>query len=396
MIQIAGGVYLEHCLSPDWHALYGSGGRAAALLGAATDVELHTYVARGNLRSLEAQARSFGYGLHAKEAPVTVAFSYVHPLATPVITPAVHRIQQQPALRIDAEVIVRFGMLEADVVVKGGRVVYDPQSAFAPAPFGQNGSTADALAIVANASELRFMTGEADVATAAAALIRQGAEVVVAKQGPRGATVVTPGGEFAVPAFKGDTVFGIGSGDVFAAAFGLFWGEQRKPPEEAARLASRVTALYCRSRSLPPVEMDAGVIAAQALDEVTAERGKVYLAAPFFTLGQRWMVEEARTNLLAMGLQVFSPIHDVGPGGREVAAADLEGLAECDRVLALVDGGDVGTVFEVGFARARGLFVVALSEAQPITAEPLKMIDGSGCLVVDDFATAIYRVIWKS
>jgi nucleoside 2-deoxyribosyltransferase len=62
--------------------------------------------------------------------------------------------------------------------------------------------------------------------------------------------------------------------------------------------------------------------------------------------------------------------------------------------MALVDGLDPGTVFEIGFARSLGKPVVALAESTG--EEPLKMISGSGCDVVSDFVTAMYRVAWNA
>ena len=126
---------------------------------------------------------------------------------------------------------------------------------------------------------------------------------------------------------------------------------------------------------------------------VKATTGRAYLAGPFSNLAERWLVEEARVHLRSMGLEVFSPIHDVGRGAAEkVTPADLAGLARCDRVLALVDGGDTGTLFEVGYARARNVKVVALAET--LTEEQQKMLLGTGCTVTSDFATGIYKTAW--
>jgi hypothetical protein len=395
VIQIVGGVYFEHCLRPAWHQLFGSAGRAAAILADAADVELHTYVDPQWRRDVEARALAFGFALHAHECPFSISFHYAHPLAIPLISPPLHKIDQQPTLDVHGSVVLRFGMLECDAKISGDRVVYDPQSATNPRPFHANGSTAEHLAIVANVNEATLLTGERDTQAAAQALLRHHkAEVVIIKQGPHGAAVVTAAGSTNVPAYQSEFVFSIGSGDVFAAAFTLFWGEQKLLPPQAAELASRVTALYCGSRALPPQELDAAQLLALPLKKASLAPGQVYLAGPFFTLPQRWLVEEARNHLLAMGLDVFSPIHDVGAGGNEVAEADLEGLGKCDRVLALVDGGDVGTVFEVGYARSTGLFVVALAEA--VAGEDLKMIQGSGCVVVNDFVSSIYRTVWKA
>ncbi len=69
-------------------------------------------------------------------------------------------------------------------------------------------------------------------------------------------------------------------------------------------------------------------------------------------------------------------------------------LETCDRVFAILDGLDAGTVFEVGYARKLGLPVIAYSET--VSAEDCKMIAGSGCQIVNDFATAIYQTAWMS
>jgi nucleoside 2-deoxyribosyltransferase len=134
-------------------------------------------------------------------------------------------------------------------------------------------------------------------------------------------------------------------------------------------------------------------LASLALEPVRATPGRVYLAGPFFTLPQRWLIEEARSHLLSMNLQVFSPFHDVGIGPAEVVApADLEAFDSCDRMLAFADGGDAGTLFEIGYARARNVPVIVLAEAVP--EEQMKMIVGSKCLVTNDFASAIYFTAW--
>lgn len=76
-----------------------------------------------------------------------------------------------------------------------------------------------------------------------------------------------------------------------------------------------------------------------------------------------------------------------------VAEADLAGLEECDRVFAILDGLDAGTLFEVGYARKMGIPVYGYGET--IEPENSKMITGSGCHLIPDFATAIYFAGWK-
>lgn len=391
MITVVGGVYHERCITPDWHQLYGSGGRAAAALSSFTQVNFHTYVGAADLRSLRALASATGFELATVQTPETAGFLYFHPLSVPFITPAI--LPAQPALVVEAETILRFGMLEADAVVHGKRVIYDPQSANAPKAFRENGSSADSLAIVLNRRELELLVGDPNPQTAASTLLlSERADVVVVKSGSLGALVVqSDGSTTRVPAYQTEFVFSIGSGDIFAAAFAAYWALEGLSASVAADLSSRVVARYCESRSaaVPPAE---DVKTWNALP-AKFRPGRVYLAGPFFSMGERWLVEEARAAILGAGLEVFSPLHDVGTGPAEdVAPKDLAGLDQCDRMLALADGADTGTIFEIGYARAKGIPVIVF--ATTLSAESLKMITGSDCVVVDDFCTAIYRTGW--
>lgn len=389
---MVGGVYAERCVEPFWDDVYGSAGRAAAAISASAPVVLATYRATQLEDGLDNLARVYGLTLDGPHVPEGVTFSYIHSLAVPRIAPRPDAIEVHPPIVVQGEVVLRFGMMEGDAVVDARRAVYDPQSAFDPAPFGANGSRADELALILNRLEARKLTGESDPDRAVRRLFEtEGASVVVLKMGGHGAMVATPEGVSRVPAYRSERVFKIGSGDVFSGAFALFWGHEGRAPAEAADLASRATSFYCGTRSLP---LPSGAeLAAMDLAPVAPGGGRVYLAAPFFDLAQRWIVEEARSLLLDMGVDVFSPLHDVGPGsGAVVAPQDLAGLDQASAVLAILNGADVGTVFEVGYAVAKGLPVVAL--AQNMRAEDLKMVDGSGCTVVEDLVSAIYHVVW--
>lgn len=224
-----------------------------------------------------------------------------------------------------------------------------------------------------------------------AILALHAADVLVVKRGPRGASVYTNEAEaIAVPAYRSDKIFKIGSGDVFSAAFAHYWGERLLDPAHAADLASRSVAQFVDGHFLPLRAVDT----AEDCEPAPYFDGRIYLAGPFFDLGQRWLIEEALLTLRSMGAQVFSPLHEVGThlSQTEIAEADLEGLRDCSKVLALLDGVDPGTIFEVGYARALELPVIALAER--VQPEHLTMMIGSGCDVVDDFTTAVYRTLW--
>ncbi len=393
-ITIVGGVYHERCIWPDWDHVYGSAGRAAAALSGHVDaVTLRGYARPEVAAYFAPYARMYGFTFEPAAAELSVSFEYVHSLSVPVIRPAPVMIARHPPIPVSAPVVLRFGMLEGSARVEAERCVYDPQSAFRPEPFETNGSVAKHLAVVANRGEtLALGGGDAPIA-AARALLSRGAEVVVVKSGVEGAYIVEQAGVFHVPAYRTSRVWTVGSGDVFAAIFAAYWGVRGTSPVEAAQLASRAVAAYVDSMSLPaPLP---AVLRESSLPEAVAVSGQVYLAAPFFTPGQRWLVDEARRCRMELGLRVFSPIHDVGAGpASQVAPADLAALEACDAVFAILDGTDSGTLFEVGYARARNKPVYAL--AQTVSEEDLKMVRGSGCHVFDDFVTALHHTAWRT
>lgn len=394
-ITIVGGVYNERCTWPSWDQIFGSGGRAAAALERhVDDVTLCTYAHPSVEAEFRTAAKLYKFELLVTPSPIGISFEYVHCMSTPVVRPPLSRIEEQGSIAIDAENVLRFGMLEGSGKVNAEWCVYDPQSAYHPESFWDNGSKAVHLAIVANRSEITAMAANPSPREAAAILLAKGAEVVVVKSGPAGAYVYTRDGEEAhVPAYRSEWTWTIGSGDVFAAVFAARWAVHHESPHSAAEIASRAVSCYARSMGLPAVPAE-DLIALNCVPASTVE-GKVYLASPFFTLGQRWLVDEARRSLYELGLRVFSPVHDVGPGPAcEVGPKDLAALEGCDRVFAILDGLDAGTIFEVGYARARGIPVYAL--AQSVNEEDLKMVEGSGCKVFYDFVTAMHHTAWKA
>ncbi|WP_192282583.1 nucleoside 2-deoxyribosyltransferase, partial [Methylorubrum zatmanii] len=232
-----------------------------------------------------------------------------------------------------------------------------------------------------------------DVGTAL--LAAHDAEIVVVKRGCEGARVFRVGGMPAdIPAYRSERVFKIGSGDVFSAAFAHHWGERGLDAVDAADLASRSVAHFVDYHALPLPP--AAELASQSALPAGRRPGLIYLAGPFFDLAQRWLVEEALERLQALGAPVFSPLHEVGTGrpAQETAAADLEGLDRCAALLALLDGADPGTLFEVGYARARGKPVVVLAER--LDDPNLTMLVGTGCRVARDLTSALYQAAWAA
>lgn len=340
----------------------------------------------------EADLIASGLGLDVTWVSRTepVSFRYFTPVSPPVIN---GRMAQAEALNAEDEIILVFGMVECPIgriSASGTWIVVDPQQPRDLTDLDLSNVKADHLAIVANAREIKALGRDADVGTAAKTVARKyGAEVVVTKLAARGALVTTDTDQAMVGAFPTEKVWPIGSGDVFAAGFSSAWGNGASPVD-AARSASRAAAAWSAN---PRDDYDIGRAESVIAPELDPSRTPhVYLAAPFFTLSQRWLVHLIRDVLEGLGAEVFSPFHDVGPGGIEVAELDLAGLRDCSSVLGVIDGSDPGTVFETGFATALGLPVVCYAEQE--NTEVWKMLAGTGAEFHSDLSSALYRSVW--
>jgi hypothetical protein len=287
MITVVGGVYREYCMHPSWGETYGSAGRATSALAAmGVPTMLHSFTDGPGQDVIASRAFLEDFKFSVVDVPNTVGFDYTHGLATPRIS-GVPEIQYAP-LKIKAERVVRFGMLESDAIVEADYAVYDPQNLGAAVPFAQNGSKAAHLALVLNLSEAKQMSGMANASPEAMAeqlCERQSAEVVVVKMGPRGAMVFFKGEVTQVPAYRTSHVWKIGSGDCFVAHFARAWMHERLLPGVAAEAASKATAYYCSTQGFPTRSL----LAQFSVPEVALSRRylngykpKVYLAGPFF------------------------------------------------------------------------------------------------------------------
>lgn len=382
-MDIAGGLYREICEVPHWNAVFGSGGRAAAAISALSPTSiLHTYVAT----SMETGARdieTLGIDVRRHQTDTAIAFAYFHPLSSPHIEPRRSTITLTKAISVHGEAVLRFGFVEGDAVVHGDRVVYDPQTHRAPAPFSANGSQARSLALVMNELEIGTMEETGDVEIAAGrAMDRQGADVVVVKAGIRGATVFKRGAAPRhVPAFRSTRVFKIGTGDVFSAIFAYHWAEAGMPAYEAALLASQSVAAYCETRTLPlPADDPAPLI---PLSRHTP--GPIEIAGAVDTIGRRWTMEEARFRLRELGLTAWAPsLGDPMPMNSSSGA-----------LLVLEEGMDGSADDRMWTAIRTGLPVVVLDEA---ASSPSGLPSGSGDRPTrtNDFASSLYLAAWAA
>ncbi|MFC7736511.1 PfkB family carbohydrate kinase [Roseomonas sp. GCM10028921] len=340
---------------------------------------LHTYLHDPTSPSVTALRRN-GIDVRGHPGRVSVVFAYFHPLADPHIEPSPAAIQALPALRVTADVVLRFGMLEGDAIVRADRAVYDPQTHRGPRPFAENGSSARQLAVVLNEHEVCTLGGAGTSAEAAARMLREhAAATVVVKRGPFGAEVYCADGRSAwVPAYRSSSVFKIGTGDVFSALFTYHWAEQRRAPEEAADLASRAVAAYCETRALPVPE-HAGADLRPVGGRAT---GLILLAAASDTLGRRWLAEEARFRLQQLGADVVELRQTGTQGG---------GSGLSTAVLALADG-----LRDEDWCAAEqaGTPIIVLAEAAAGGAAAVP--SWLSATVTSDLASAAYLALWSA
>jgi len=306
------------------------------------------------------------------------------------------------ALEVISDNVLIFGMVEGDPRVAAKRGVYDPQNPLAPRWLEECDSDVEEVVYVLNKHEGQALTGlEEPAAIVTAVLDRPRARGCALKLGPLGALVAEQGKPAQwIPCYETPYVWPIGSGDVFAAALAWAWLTQGLDVVAAGGAASRAAALYVASGAIPnDVRAILGETPMPYRELTKRSSGRssefdVYLAGPFFSLQDQWLVEEVRDVLQGFGLRVFSPLHDVGPGeAADVAPRDLDALSKSSAMIALLDRLDPGTLFEVGYARAREIPVIA--HVHGIPEGHLKMIQGSSCDAIEDLATALYRVAWE-
>lgn len=441
MFKVIGGSYREKCLEPSWNHLFGSGLRAAAAASEIVrdakqqKVSLITWAAQSERRELELRGASFGVEVDVRARSEPIEFQYEHGLAVPKIWPDPHRISriETADLTFDSDAVLIFGLMEdrtpgargSQLKVAASTVVFDPQSEANSIPWSEMGSKCDRLAIVANLKEAETMAaalgltydhnGHKPTEVAKSLCAAERAQVVVVKNGAEGAFVVTPDDVHRVSSYKprwmnctgpsSNHLFPIGTGDVFSGVFAAYWGEIGADPVEAAQRASAAAAYHNACRPMPiPADPEKVLEDLEEhyipLSDPNLARKTVYIAGPLFNFQQRWFIEEIRRCLGEHGVKNFSPYHDVGlvsanKPPQQIFEKDIDGLCGSAVVFAIVDGLDAGTLFEIGYAAAKGIPVVAFRQCA--RDRDLTMLFGSpNCKIYEDFPTAIYQAAWTA
>ncbi len=406
-IHILGGVYREICAWPERFNLLGSAGRAALCitnLSRDEEVILHSKISQKDEVELTELFAFSKCKLNLSHIEETIEFFYDHPLATPKIYPEDYLHGDLPVFsehHADGNDVVLFGMIDCVPSVKAKTLIYDPQNARTPQLLSQMQCSGEQVIYVLNAGELSHFY-KSHGGTAGGSLQDQArwlldherVECVVVKCGAQGAYVcVATEGSGWVPAYESHTIDPIGSGDSFVAAFSYFKLIKGLPHLDAAQYASISTAFYVQNGVLTGAEHLDNFAKTLKEHKPTDKKKKVYLAGPFFSVSQMWLINETKANLEAFGFDVFSPYHELGIGPAEVVAPkDAEAIDAADIVYAIFDGHDPGTLFEIGYAVKANKPVLVFSEQS--TEEQLKMYKGTGCIIENDFATSIYKLTW--
>ncbi|MBV1864910.1 MAG: carbohydrate kinase family protein [Rhodobacteraceae bacterium] len=381
-MQIAGGLYTETCVTPSWYEELGSGGRAAVAISKLSPGSvLHTYARHDKQAGVE-RLQLLGVKVHQIAVKNGVAFAYFHPLSNPYIAPSPDHILQNDPIHVFGKAVLRFGFMEGEAIVKAERAVYDPQTPNTPPSFFKNGSTANELALVVNEAEAIAIAPNFDAVAACREIISEHrTDVVVLKQGTRGAIVFeASGSERFIPAYRSETVFKIGTGDVFSAIFAYYWAEEKRGVFEAANLASKYVSRYTETRCLTPSICDDHELVPVGQTQLHSLR----LEGKINTIGRRYTLEEACFRLRELGTKVVCPLIDATQSRDD----------NWKSLLVLSDHLDQLTRRRCIAATREGRFVTLFLETGD---ENLKMeLLAERINVISDFTTALYHASWSA
>ena len=381
-MHVTGGLYHEIIAVPIWCSIFGSGGRAALAIAAVSpEIHLHTYISPDRATAANRFAQA-GVELHTTEVPTGIAFTYAHPLAIPTIIPS-PVVKLNASINVEADVVLRFGMLEGDAIVDAQTAIYDPQGEGVKQSFGANGSRAKRMAIVLNEEELCHMGCSHDLDYAARKVMNQeGATLIIAKCGARGAYLFEEGKQSQhVAPYRTDHVFKLGTGDVFSAIFAFYWGKKSLPAYEAATIASRTVGAYCTTK-----ELSASPDTIQSSQAVNGRKFGVTKLVGIGNggLGQRYILEQARSSLECLGAVVDCPEIDVPLGKFHIqkpTALLIVAMCHSELTNGLLHS----------FVDANIPLIVYADHGSDRCTEELMDVD-----VYEDFTTAVYQAAWAS
>lgn len=117
---------------------------------------------------------------------------------------------------------------------------------------------------------------------------------------------------------------------------------------------------------------------------------KVYIAAPFFNSEQLMTVERIKILLTNSGVEFFSPkdecMFEKGvTKPKDILRMNVNAIENCDLMIAVTEGKDMGTLFECGYAYAMGIDVIYFWENDDPKLKFNLMLSGSGYAVAKNY-----------
>jgi hypothetical protein len=349
--------------------------------------ELFTYSHIDNQSDLAVTMSASGVEVHMRPAIDQVQFFYKHPLTSPPQKePNEVSATNDGPWDVAGETVLAFGMLEAQVRVKAERAVFE----LSRYDKGIIRGDVKTLALIATESDLPdvFNPG-VDVRDAAGGLMSAWQADLMIVRGQAGGGLLFDGEAMHdIPAYVASEWFKIGAGNVFCALFAHYWGEKKLDPRSAADLASRSSAYYAGTRTLP---MIGGNMLPKTETFDPLARCKIFIASPCYSMAQQWLLDQAIISLEKLGVETVSP-YDLGLDGAPRGNNDIASvLDDCSAALVLADGVDVPSILAVGLARVRKLPIVILAEE--LKERRLELWHGTDCEIARDFASAVYRAM---
>lgn len=398
-IKVVGGTYQEVNLDYISNNIYGSGLRATKYLLESTDLDVEFFTA-GNQYSKNylnefqlVYKKHFSFNLES--IPSILTFKYNFALDNPSIYPNPNSIQDKPIITVSEGNIVCFGMLDANFNIDADKVVYDPQTSIAPTIYTKK-NKAKELVYIVNSNEARTISKSQNINEIVKFFFEsEKVTALIIKNGPEGATLFkSEQTSIKISSYKTENVYKIGSGDIFTTVFAHYWFEGSLSLEECAKKASMATAIYCNEENYCINKSILDNFSFPNYESIDLSKKQVYIASPIFSLSDVILVDKIRTAFLDIGIQVFSPYHDIGYGDEKyIAEADLEGLNNSDIVFSVLDGLDSGTLVELGYAMAKNMEIIGYHRTE--STDSLLMLECANISYFKDLTTAIYQTIWK-
>ena len=127
---------------------------------------------------------------------------------------------------------------------------------------------------------------------------------------------------------------------------------------------------------------------------------KVYIAAPFFNEQQAKTVEQIKLLLADLGIDYFSPKDECmfvkgETKPEDILRMNVEAILDCNCMIAVTEGKDMGTLFECGYAYANKIDTIYFWENNDPKLKFNLMLSASGYAVArtyDDLEKALCMI----